>query len=52
MFVAFWREGFLASDGLVGIDWAWLSLDGAQGKAPLDRGKTGPDPTDRGERGC
>ncbi len=36
----------------MGIDWTWLSLDGAQGKAPLGGGKTGPNPTDRGKRGC
>lgn len=35
VFEAFWREGLLAYDDLVGIDGTWLSLDGAMGKAPL-----------------
>ena len=38
VFAAFWREGLLAYDGLVGIDWTWLALDGAMGKAPLGGG--------------
>ena len=51
VFEAFWRKGLLAYDGLLGIDWSWLALDGAMGKAPLGGGKTGPNPTDRGKRG-
>jgi transposase len=51
VFEAFWREGLLAPDALRGIDWSWLVLDGAMGKAPLGGGKTGPNPTDRGKRG-
>nr|WP_233560155.1 IS5 family transposase [Pseudoroseomonas wenyumeiae] len=51
VFEAFWRKGLLAYDGLRGIDWSWLALDGAMGKAPLAGGKTGPNPTDRGKRG-
>ncbi|WP_408887757.1 IS5 family transposase [Teichococcus wenyumeiae] len=52
VFEAFWRKGLLAYDGLRGIDWSWLALDGAMGKAPLGGGKkTGPNPTDRGKRG-
>src|ERR1700712_2145042 len=39
VFAAFWRKGLLAYDGLVGIDWTWLALDGAMGKAPLGGGK-------------
>src|ERR671917_1521558 len=35
---AFWREGLLAYDALRGIDWTWLALDGAMGKAPLGGG--------------
>ena len=35
VFEAFWREGLLAYDEMVGIDWTWLALDGAMGKAPL-----------------
>ena len=39
VFEAFWREGLLAYDALRGIDWTWLALDGAMGKAPLGGGK-------------
>ena len=51
MFAAFWRKGLLAYDGLSGIDWTWLALDGAIDKVPLDGGGTGPNPTDRAKRG-
>ena len=44
VFAAFWREGLLAYDGLRGIDWRWLALDGAMGKAPLGGGEK-PAPT-------
>src|SRR6266571_3759711 len=33
---------------LCGIEWDWLSMDGAMTKAPLGGKKTGPNPTDRG----
>src|SRR3712207_2324515 len=36
VFEAFWREGLLAYNALQGIDWTWLALDGAMGKAPLE----------------
>ena len=39
VFAALWREGLLAYDGLLGIDWTWMALDGAMGKAPLGRRK-------------
>ena len=29
-----WRQGLLDYDEEIGIDWAWLSCDGATGKAP------------------
>ncbi len=35
VFERFWREGLLQYDELKGIDWAWLSMDGAMTKAPL-----------------
>src|SRR3954452_15532768 len=41
VFTAFWREGLLTYDALCGIDWTWLALDGARGKAPLGGEKTG-----------
>jgi transposase len=44
VFAAFWREGLLAYDALAGIDWTWLALDGAMGKAPLGGGKNRPQP--------
>lgn len=39
VFEEFWRQGLLAYDELVGIDWSWLSMDGAMTKAPLGGGK-------------
>lgn len=51
VFAAFWRDGLLAYDAFVGIDWRWLALDGAMGKAPLGGDHTGRNPTDRGKRG-
>jgi hypothetical protein len=43
-FHEFWRQGLLAYDDAKGIDWNWLSLDGAMTKAPLGGGKR-PGPT-------
>ncbi len=51
VFQAFWRRGLLAYDGVAGIDWSWLALDGTMGKAPLGGEKTGRNPTDRGKLG-
>src|SRR3982751_3574009 len=51
VFAAFWSAGLLAYDARQGIDWTWLALDGAMGKAPLGGEKTGRNPTDRGKRG-
>ena len=42
VFAAFWRKGLLAYDALAGIEWTWLALDGAMGKAPLGGGKNRP----------
>jgi transposase len=42
VFEAFWREGLLAYDGLTGINWSWLVLDGTMGQAPLGGGKNRP----------
>ena len=42
VFEAFWREGLLAYDRLAGIDWTWMALDAAMGKAPLGGGKRWP----------
>ena len=51
VFAEFWRQGLLAYDELQGIEWEWLSCDGAMGKAPLGGAATGPNPTDRAKRG-
>jgi transposase len=51
VFLEFWRRGLLAYDQLAGIEWEWLAMDGAMGKAPLGGGETGPNPTDRAKRG-
>lgn len=39
VFEAFWRQGLLEYDGIKGIDWSWLSMDGAMTKAPLSGSK-------------
>lgn len=51
VFSEFWRLGLMAYDALVGIDWQWMSVDGAMTKAPLGGEKTGPNPTDRAKTG-
>jgi transposase len=45
VFETFWRDGLLAYDAVQGIDWSWLSLDGAMGKAPLggEKNRSQPD---------
>ena len=35
VFVEFWKRGLLRYDKVKGIDWSWLSMDGAMTKAPL-----------------
>jgi transposase len=35
VFEQFWSLGLLCYDELEGIDWSWLSMDGAMTKAPL-----------------
>lgn len=35
VFEALWRKGLTRYDELKGIDWSWLSMDGAMTKAPL-----------------
>src|ERR671935_1385060 len=51
VFHEIWRQGLLDYDATVGIDWAWLSCDGATGKAPLGGQATGANPTDRAKGG-
>lgn len=49
-FLALWRAGLAEYDELEGIAWAWQSVDGTQGKAPLARDAVGNNPTDRGKK--
>ena len=51
VFLKLWQVGVEQFDELKGIDWEWLSMDGAMTKAPLGGKKTGPNPTDRGKAG-
>ena len=51
VFHEIWRQGLVAYDEQVGIDWEWLAADGAMTKAPLGGPKTGPNPTDRAKKG-
>jgi putative transposase len=48
VFHEFWRLGLLSYDGLVGIDWEWLSADGAM--APLGGKKPAPTPGQAGDQ--
>ena len=51
VFLEFWRQGLLAYDKQHGIEWEWLAMDGAIGKAPVGGANTGPNPTDRAKKG-
>ncbi len=51
VFEKLWYAGVEQFDDLQGIDWNWLSMDGAMTKAPLGGKKTGRNPTDRGKSG-
>ncbi len=51
VFLKLWQAGVEQFDELCGLDWEWLSMDGAMTKAPLGGEKTGPNPTDRGKGG-
>ena len=51
VFLELWRVGLKRFDELPGLDWSWLSMDGAITKSPLSGEKTGPNPTDRGQSG-
>lgn len=50
VFFEFWRRGLLEYDKLKGIDWSWLSMDGAMTKAPLGGEKNRPQ-SDRSSKG-
>ena len=42
VFEKFWKEGLIKYDKLKGIDWSWISMDGAMTKAPLGGEKNRP----------
>ncbi len=44
VFLELWKAGLMEYDELKGIDWAWLSMDGAITKAPLGGEKIGTKP--------
>ena len=44
VFLKLWQVGVQRYDDLKGIDWAWLSMDGAMTKAPLGGEKDGAEP--------
>ena len=50
-FEAIWKRLLQDSDLDVGLDWRWQSADASLHKAPLDGGKTGPNPTERAKSG-
>ena len=39
VFLELWRVGLGRYDELKGLDWSWLSMDGAMTKSPLGGGK-------------
>lgn len=51
VFLKLWQAGVEQFDELKGLDWGWLSMDGAMTKAPLGGAETGPNPTDRAKSG-
>ncbi len=44
VFLELRRQGLLKYDKLKGIDWSWMSMDGAMTKAPLGGEKGGSKP--------
>ena len=51
VFLQLWQAGVDKVDELKGIDWEWLSMDGAMPKAPFGGEKTGPTPPERAKSG-
>jgi transposase len=49
VFLKLWQTGVEQFDELIGIDWNWLSMDGALTKAPLGGEKDGPEPDRPGQ---
>jgi transposase len=46
-----WVKALEDYDEFVGVDWEWLSMDGAMTKRRSAEKKTGPNPTDRAKKG-
>jgi transposase len=51
VFLKLWQIGLAEYDSLKGIDWEWLSMDGAMTKAPLGGEKGGTEPHGSGQEG-
>jgi hypothetical protein len=51
LFEQFWIDGLLSSEELHGIDWSWLSMDGAMTKAPLGGEKNRAKSHRQGQKG-
>jgi transposase len=50
VFEEFWKRGLLKYEQLKGIDWSWLSMDGAMTKAPLGREKNRSKPNRQSQK--
>jgi putative transposase len=46
VFLKLWKKGVEQFDELKGIEWKWLSMDGAMTKAPFGSEDTGSNPKD------
>jgi transposase len=51
VFLKLWQVGLSEYDALKGIDWEWLSMDGAMTKAPLGGEKGGAESDGSGQEG-
>ena len=51
VFIQLWYEALPDDDDLIGLNFAWMALDGTLHQAPLGGKKTGLNPTDRGNSG-
>ena len=51
VFARLWNAALQDYEDLIGLNFAWMALDGSLHKAPLGGKKTGPNPTDRAKGG-
>lgn len=51
VFLRLWKSGLEVYDELQGLNWRWLSMDGAMTKAPLGGGKNRSQPDGSRQRG-